>query len=247
MMSDWILSAVEKVKLSGGATSRVETGGLVLDREVFDLFRSAPFDICPDFEGPPSSHLARGRGKDHPRYGRFIYALARHLRPEMVVEVGTYAGGTSVGWAKALAENGGGRLVCLDNDTYSNGTYPAVTRRNLAKTGLPESRLELLSGDSKTLLPDLARRLPAAVDIYLVDGDHTYEGALHDIENGLPLMKSGGIVLVHDVDPARRMDEQTPEHPHPVLEAFRRVVDGRRDPWCILRFIRKHLGIFQIR
>src|SRR5438046_2388402 len=74
------------------------TGVCFLDPEVFNIFLTAPHDIVPDFEGPPGRDLKGGRGRDHPRYGRFVYALARHYKPEVIVEVGTYAGETAVGW-----------------------------------------------------------------------------------------------------------------------------------------------------
>ena len=238
-------SSLETLRLKGWQMSSVE-GPLEIAPGVRDHFLRAPYDLLPDFEGPASSKLRRGRGKDHPRYGRYIYALARHYQPDLIVEVGSYAGGTAIGWTKALAENGHGRLICVDNDTYSRNTYPGVTQRNIGRMGLPAGRVEFRNGDSKILLPKLAQELQGRVDMYLVDGDHTYEGALADIESGLPMMKPGGFVLVHDVDRFRRMDEMTAEHPAPVYEAFQKVVKDHAYGWCILKFIRKHLGIIQI-
>lgn len=220
-------------------------GGLALDPGVRDEMSRAPTDILPDFQAPPGFG-ASGRGKDHPRYGRFIYAFAKHYRPRLVVEVGTFAGGTAIGWAAALVANGSGRLVCIDNDTYAKGTYPEIARRNITKTGLGEDRFALRCGDSKVVVPEVARELGKEVDVYLVDGDHTYEGATADMESGFPMLRSGGFLLVHDVDRGRRMDEATPEHPHPVYEAFRCFVAKHRMEWCILHRIRKHLGIAKV-
>ena len=158
-------------------------GTLCIDREVLDRFLAAPYDPLPEFEGAPNYQLKNnGRGKDHPRYGRFVYALARHYRPETIVEVGTFAGGTAVGFASAINENGHGKLICVDQDSYSNGTFPQVVKRNLARLGFPESNLQLCSGDSREWLPKLAETLKQKADIVLVDGDHTYEGALADLK-----------------------------------------------------------------
>ncbi len=239
------LHVLENLHLRATAPLRVD-GLLRMAPGIQQQFLQAPFDIAPAFEGPPSKkRLRRGRGKDHPRYGRYIYALAKTLKPNTVVEVGSYAGGTAVGWARAMVENGVGKLFCIDLDVYSKGTYPEVTRRNVLRAGLPESRFELLNGNSKDMLPALCSRLKDSVDIVLIDGDHTYEGALTDIQNGLPLLRPGGLLLVHDVDRARRMNEQTPEHPHPVYEAFRKAANDSRSPWCVLTYIRKHLGVMQ--
>ena len=94
------------------------------DARLLALFRSLPADPLTNFSGREGmSH--GGRGRDHPRYGRFIHAFGRHHKPAEVVEVGTYAGGTAVGWARGMVENGFGRLTCIDNDSYSKGIYPA--------------------------------------------------------------------------------------------------------------------------
>lgn len=228
------------------AQARRVDGPLRLDNTVHETFLNAPWDLLPEFHGLLTRKLRLGRGMDHPRYGRFIYSFARVYRPQVVVEVGSYAGGTAVGWATALKENGSGRLICVDNDTYSHGTYPTVTRRNLEKTGLIASRYELRSGDSKLLIPQIADELRGAVDAYLVDADHSYAGALADMQNGLPMVKSGGCMLVHDVDRNFRYLEQTQEHPHPVYEAVMDVVSQHRLQWCVLKYIRRHLAVIRV-
>ena len=235
----------ENVKLRLWQTSRID-GELCFDPKVLERFIEAPFDILPNFQPPAGSTLIRGRGKDHPRYGRFIYAFAYHYRPARIVELGSYAGGTSIGWGAAIRDNGLGELTCIDNDTYCQGTYPEVTRENLRSVGLSDQQFELRCGDSKQLIPAVSQELARQVDIYLVDADHTYEGALADMQNGLPMLRDGGFMLVHDVDRSRKMDEETSEHPHPVYEAFQEFVGRQGYSWCILRFIRKHLGIIRI-
>src|SRR5207248_2193269 len=121
------------------------------------------------------------RGKDHPRYGRLVYALARTIRPELVVEVGTDTGGTAVGWARALTENQKGRLICVDSDVYSKNTYPRIVKMNLERMAIPAERFELRIGDSRQVISALSREYAKRVDIYLVDADHTYEGARADL------------------------------------------------------------------
>lgn len=220
---------------------------LCFDPAVLQLFETAPHDILPDFKAPEGYRWQKNpRGKDHPRYGRFVYAFAKHYKPDYIVEVGTDTGGTAVGWARALKENQKGKLICVDMDAYAQNTYPASVKLNLDKVGLPANQVELRSGNSRQVIPAIAAELKGKVDIYLVDGDHTFEGAMADIENGLPMMKKGGFILIHDVDRFRPMNEATDEHPTPVYEAFRRVAETHKLPWCNLYFIRKHLGILRI-
>jgi len=216
------------------------------DAALLALFRSAPADPLPEFSGRDGlSH--GGRGRDHPRYGRFIHAFGRHVRPAEVLEVGTYAGGTAVGWARALVENGAGRLTCIDNDSYSQGIYPAKVTANLARLGLPPERVRFLNGDSRKLLPALMDEMGGRVDAYLVDADHTYEGAMADLLGGRPLMRPGGWLLVHDVDHERGMPEATAQHPAPVSEAVQKFIrDERVSEWYVLEFIRKHLAVLRM-
>lgn len=41
------------------------------------------------------------------------------------------------------------------------------------------------------------------IDVALIDGLHTYEQALRDIENALQYLRDDGIIVVHDCNPAR--------------------------------------------
>jgi predicted O-methyltransferase YrrM len=239
------IQVLEKVTLGFSRLAGNE-GPLALPDGLWKSFTSAPYDICPDFKGPEGYKWKDARGKDHPRYGRFVYALAKYFRPERIVEVGTDTGGTAVGWARALVENGHGQLICVDNDAYAQSTYPRAVQDNLRAMGIPATAFDLRKGDSKLVVPHLAKEFPKQVDIYLVDGDHTYEGARADLYNGLPMVKSGGFILVHDIDRGRPMNEATSVHPQPVYEAFMEMANQFKFKWCILGFIRKHLGILQI-
>lgn len=221
------------------------SGPLVLDRGLFKLLLSLPEDPLPGFVSATAG--ARGRGTDHPRYGRFMHAFIKYYKPELVVEVGTNAGGSAVGIAKALSENGRGRLVCVDNGQGRPKSFPDTAKKNITAAGLTEDRLELICDDSRAVISGLADRLKSKVGVYLVDAAHTYEAALADIEDGIPMMKAGGYILVHDVDSKLDLAQETSaDHPLPVLEAFQKVVKERDLQWCILKFIRKHLGVILI-
>jgi predicted O-methyltransferase YrrM len=234
-LENWYLRAVGLKRVSGY---------LHLPPGVFKTFLSAPYDPSPGFVLPPKWGR---REHDHPRYARFCYALARGTDAHRILEVGSSAGGTTAGWARGLAEapvsSEGVHLVCVDNDSYNEGVYPAMTGQNIERVGLPLDRVTFHCGDSGVVLRDIQSRYPKYFDIYLVDANHTYEGALADLENGLPMVRDGGLIAVHDVDPSRRMAEATAAHPAPVYDAFRAFTGEHGFESCILGFIRKHLGI----
>jgi predicted O-methyltransferase YrrM len=235
---------LENLVLSSTIAWRMK-GPLKLDPGLFRLFLSLPEDPLPGFCGAEPG--IKGRGRDHPRYGRWMMAFVKFYRPYLVVEVGTNAGGTAVGTARALAENGSGRLVCVDNGEGAPRSFPDIARGNIIATGLAADRFELICDGSLSAIPKLAERFPGKADIYLIDAAHTFDAADKDIENGLKMMKKGGYILVHDIDPRLDLGSEAEEgHPAPVLEAFNKAVRLHGFEWCVVKFIRKHLGIIRV-
>ena len=56
------------------------------------------------------------------------------------------------------------------------------------------NNVELIVGDSQTVkYPQIGE-----IDLLFVDGDHTYEGCLRDLENWWPNVATGGHIVVHD-------------------------------------------------
>lgn len=64
--------------------------------------------------------------------------------------------------------------------------------------------IESLSHDAA----ERAHRAGATFDLVFVDGDHTYEGVTQDVTDWLPLLRVGGIMLLHD---SRRLPDM-PDH-----------------------------------
>ncbi|HXY68358.1 MAG TPA: class I SAM-dependent methyltransferase [Gemmatimonadales bacterium] len=223
------------------------SGTLTLPAAVGEAFLGAPWDPSPDFALPPKW---KRREHDHPRYARFCYALARGTGARRILEVGSSAGGTTAGWARALGEAARGgatvHLVCVDDDSYEPGVYPTLTALNVERVGLPPDRVTFERGDSASCLRGIGAARPAYFDIYLVDAGHTYEAATADLENGLPAVRPGGLIAVHDVDRSRHMPEATAAHPAPVYDAVQDFVRRHGFATCTLGFIRKHLALVRV-
>lgn len=56
-----------------------------------------------------------------------------------------------------------------------------------------------LDGDSKQTIPTLGSEYNNYFDLVLVDGDHSYDGGMADLQNVWNLCKSGGILLFDDI------------------------------------------------
>jgi cephalosporin hydroxylase len=121
-----------------------------------------------------------------------IYTLVRNAKPRHVVEIGTYHGGTSEVICQALHENGSGILHTVDAFDYPSAvpikSWPRELRRHL----------EFYSMYSM----DFYYRLNARgirPEIAIVDGDHSYEAALFDIQSLAKSLARRGFLLIDDI------------------------------------------------
>jgi glycosyltransferase involved in cell wall biosynthesis len=116
---------------------------------------------------------------------------------------------------------------------------------------LPGSRSPLWFGlTSDAFFRRHARLLAGSpIDVALVDGLHTYEQALRDVDHCLEHLSPGGVVVMHDCNPT------TPAmaHPAPSVEAVRALgLPGWDGRWCgdvwkavvHLRSLREDLRVF---
>lgn len=117
-----------------------------------------------------------------------IYGLIRSLKPEVVVEVGCFVGGTSVWIARALQENGTGMLYAIDDFSLSKDSKQILSYNLGACNVGPVVRL--IEGRSDEV------EWPVKVDFAFVDGLHSYEGCKRDVEKAV---ESGArCIAVHD-------------------------------------------------
>src|SRR6266446_1788207 len=83
--------------------------------------------------------------------------------------------------------------VLIDN--WSLQTPPTSKRQVKERLSKFAAIFDLIEGESKDILPTVGEQF----DIGFVDGDHTAEGCQSDMEKMLPLLRSDGIMFVHDV------------------------------------------------
>ena len=102
-----------------------------------------------------------------------------------VLEIGVRTGISTAALLLGI-ENKGGHLFSVDINPdciAAIGSHPQWT---------------FLAGDSKNV-GWLLSKIPAKLDVLFIDGDHSYEGVKHDLDNYGFLVKSGGSIVCHDV------------------------------------------------
>lgn len=154
-----------------------------------------------------------------------LYALAL-LTPinGHIVEIGAEYGMSASVFAQAAHES-----VKITSIDLFPGDMLKKHVQNLRAVGVHRTRQ--ITGDSK----EVVQRWTERVDVLFIDGDHSYKGALADLQLWTPFVVSGGYVAVHD---AKCETNTTAHHTH---EEVRQAVDvwlaNTGDPWHYVRSV----------
>ena len=136
--------------------------------------------------------------------GRILAFISKLLRPERILEIGTFSGYSALCLAEGLQEKG--KLTTIEiNDEQED-----FIRENLSLAPLGK-QIELLIGSAEHILPNLKAE---QYDIIYLDADK--RRYIEDYELVIPLLRQGGIILAdntlwdgHICDPAYSKDPQT--------------------------------------
>ena len=130
-----------------------------------------------------------------PEQGDLIYLLCRGLRATRVVEFATSVGMSTLYFAAAMRDNGGGKVIGAELVPAK----VAAARRNLADADLSEYA-DIREGDARQTL----RHLGGPVDFILIDGWPLSKGpslARQVIEIVAPHLCMGGYVMNDNAEP----------------------------------------------
>jgi predicted O-methyltransferase YrrM len=135
--------------------------------------------------------------------GRVLSMISHMIRPNRILELGTFTGYSALCLAEGLSEDG--ELVTIEH----NDELETTIRRNLAKSPL-SSKIRLIIGDAKEYLSGEA----GLFDLVFIDADKREYCAYLDLV--YPLIPVGGFILAdntlwdgHIIDPAYDKDKQT--------------------------------------
>ena len=119
-----------------------------------------------------------------------VLTLLHRTRPQVVAEIGCDQGGTLYAWRQICAEVYG---ITLADNSYETGGTGAKLAAHGAVVHVGDSH-DLSSRDW------LAAKLEGrSLDVLVVDGDHRVAGVRQDLAMYGPLVRPGGLILVHDI------------------------------------------------
>jgi caffeoyl-CoA O-methyltransferase len=120
--------------------------------------------------------------------GQFLHVLVRALRPQRILEVGTFTGYSSLSMALALPP--GGRIVCLD----LSKEFTDIARRYWQEAGVAD-RIELRLGKGTQLMDGLiAGGAKESFDLIFIDANKDDYDAY--FEKALVLAKAGALIAI---------------------------------------------------
>lgn len=126
--------------------------------------------------------------------------LYREQRPARLLEIGCWDGGTLKVWLENAAPNA--TIVAVDLEHRNAAAYEEWRR--------PDTTLHLYTGSSQDRVQIEAMQTHSPYDWVFVDGDHGDYGVRTDVDTCLPLVASGGLLLLHDITPPEGMDSYPP-------------------------------------
>jgi predicted O-methyltransferase YrrM len=122
--------------------------------------------------------------------GKLLYVLARLIRAERILELGTLGGYSTIWLARGLQP--GGRLVTLEYEPK----HAAVARQNVERAGLTDI-VDLRVGRAIDLLPQLDAENRGPFDLVFIDADKP--STPEYFEWSLKLTRPGSLILVDNV------------------------------------------------
>jgi caffeoyl-CoA O-methyltransferase len=161
---------------------------LAVDHYINDMF--VPEDTALQHTIASIAAAGMPNGSISPLQGFFLQWMARLIRANRILELGTFAGYSTIWLAKSLPA--GGRMITME----LNPVHAALATANIKAAGLDEV-VELRTGKALDLLPALQKESPAPFDMIFMDADKP--PYVEYFEWALKLSRPGTVLIFDNV------------------------------------------------
>ena len=170
------------------------------------------------------------RMRSGPLQGAFLTMLSSLMRPELILEIGTFTGYSAICLAKGLKT--GGRLVTID----VNEETEAIAQKAFQDAGL-QYCIHPITGNAIEIIP----RIDGPFDLVFIDADKKNYAAYYDLV--FDKVRAGGLIIADNVlwsgkilQPEDKMDTDTL-----AIHSFNRKVQNDIRVECLILPIRDGL------
>jgi caffeoyl-CoA O-methyltransferase len=118
--------------------------------------------------------------------GRVLSFLSNMLKPNFILEIGTYTGYSALCLAEGLGEQG--KLITIDSNEETNYFAKQFIQRSIYN-----SKIELLTGQAQTIIPTLQQKF----DIVFIDADKKNYSLYYDLV--IDKVSIGGLIIADNV------------------------------------------------
>lgn len=130
-----------------------------------------------------------------------LYKLIRVLRPKIILEIGTYLGFTTLGFAR---NSPGSMIYTIDickemKIDILRLQKPIVLPKKFVGEAFAKKKTRIMQifGDSREIETFLFLK-KKIVDFAFIDGNHSFKGVVRDTQNVLKFMRKGSVLCWHD-------------------------------------------------
>jgi len=148
-----------------------------------------------------------------PWKGRQLYHLAKSLKANTILELGTNVG---IGTAYLASGHQSSRVLTIEGDPG----LAEIAKRNLNQ--LEIKNVESHIGEFSSVLPDLLDNLYSPIDLVYLDGNHRLDATLQYLELIKPSLACKGAIIVDDINWSSGM-----------LSAWESIIDNSWVNWSI--------------
>ena len=182
--------------------------------EYLEAHTTAPDAVLQELYRHTYLHEMNPRMMSGPVQGKFLQLLCQILKPQRVLEIGTYTGYAAICIARGLPEDG--RLITIE----ANKEYEDTLRHYFDKAQVSE-KIELILGDAKTVIPTLNETF----DFIFLDADKMSYPSYYNLV--MEKVRPGGLILADNVLwDGKVLNAQTKERDTQALIAFNDMVQN---------------------
>ncbi len=188
-----------------------------------DIIKRLLDDTLPSYQATCNETMNLG-------FGFLFYSITRTIRPQKTIVIGSKAGFSVLCFALGLKDNEGHTIKsvnCYDTELEFPAHSPILHfidpsysiekghKNHWYGIGFWDNEEKVRSywesyqvsefiKHFKLTSQEYLKEAPclSEVDLLYIDGDHSYEGILHDFNEYHKILKKDAVIIAHDVDPA---------------------------------------------